>query len=83
MDASIQAKILIEKIDEYIAGTLTAEDLSRWAQDIITSNDHEAFSPKIRETIHALFDLHDIGESWCPAKEELLQYKQLLEEEIK
>jgi hypothetical protein len=72
-------KILLrEKIDRYIDGTITAKDASDWAQKIITSSEFENLPPKIKEAIHALFDLHDLDKDWVPSKIELLQYRNSL-----
>lgn len=71
-------KLVTQKIESYLAGEMTAQAVSDWAQDIITGDEWENLPPATTQAIHALFDLHDEGKAWCPSKNDLIQYKHTL-----
>ena len=73
-------KMTLDKIDGYLAGSLSPADVSEWALSVMVSQEWDALASPITEAIHALFDLHDRGEEWAPTREELLRYRRLLVE---
>ena len=72
-------KAALDMINGHLEGTLSADDMATWAEKIVVSNEWESLEDDVREAIHALFDLHDEGESWTPDKNELRRHRDLLE----
>lgn len=80
MNIADYRKAVAEKIDGYLTGELTAEDVSSWAEQIVISEHIERFPRELTSAIHALFDLHDKDAKWMPGHEELRRYKEQLSE---
>jgi hypothetical protein len=71
-------KLIIEKIDAYLAGNITYDEVSSWAEEMLCQEHFETQPKAIVESVHALFDLHDKDEQWSPTREELLSYRERL-----
>ncbi len=65
----------VEVIENYLNGTLSNNEASKWALDIIISPDWEKLPEEISNAIHSLCDLDDVGKSWCPTRDELEKCK--------
>ena len=70
----------VQKIGDYLDGALSAEDVSDWALDVIVkTKDLDELDVNVLGAIQCLLDLNDKGESWCPGREELEEWKMKLE----
>jgi hypothetical protein len=70
--------IIVQKLDEYLSGKITANEVSSWAEQVVISKEFRSLSEEEVEAIHALFDLHDQKGTWVPTPMDLRHYRDLL-----
>ena len=70
--------MVVEMINEFIAGRIDGKAASDWALDIVVSGVFEGLPDDLQEAIHALFDLHDGSAPWVPGREELLIHREVM-----
>ena len=81
MSVSPMQQEVMDRLKAYLAGGVSDEDVSDWALSFIDSADLGSLPPAVVRAVHALFDLHDSGESWAPSRSELEQHLAALQAE--
>ena len=69
---------LIGRIDDFLAGRTSAEEVSDWALEVFRELDMSTVPENVLYGVHLVADLHDTGEPWCPSADELRECRQLL-----
>ncbi len=77
-------KTLLEKLNGFLIGDITKQEVYEWAQNIVVGPEYEKICNKnklVGEAIQALFELHHEGEEikFDPSRDELIYYKECLE----
>jgi len=77
--SKITKKLVIEKIDAYLQGKLTKKEISQWAIETLRKECFTTDELLVEDTITALSLLHDGGERFDTAKEDLVFYRDCLQ----
>ncbi|MEW6686354.1 MAG: hypothetical protein AB1393_09155 [Candidatus Edwardsbacteria bacterium] len=75
----ISKQEVIQKINAYLEGLLSKEEVSTWAISVLTKQVFNVDEMLLEDAITALAGLHDEDERWDTAEEDLLFFKQCLE----
>lgn len=79
----VTKKEIIQRINEYLKGTLSDEEAYRWASDILKKAKYGELNKDIEEALWALWGLHDKEERFKTAREDLIKIKSKLQKNEK